>query len=122
VVVVVLVVGYGLGPIARMDRFARTTGKRPRTKDDDEDDLGQEARGRGVSLVPPGMGRERRTIGERGTQDVRLFVSKRSMLGRPMRGLIQKRCKPGDESEFKAIDIEFFVVKKGIHPKNKTND
>ena len=44
-----------------------------------------------------------------------------SMLGRPMRGIIQKRCKPGDESEFKAIDIEFFVVKKGIHPKNKTN-
>ena len=38
------------------------------------------------------------------------------MLGRPMRSLIQKRCQPGDESEFNAIDIEFFVVKKGIHP------
>ena len=29
-----------------------------------------------------------------------------------MRGIIQKRCNPGDESEFTAIDIEFFVVKK----------
>jgi len=38
-----------------------------------------------------------------------------------MRGIIQKRCKPGDESEFNAIDIEFFVVKKGIHSKDKTN-
>ena len=44
-------VGYGLGPIARMEgrgkeasggSFACTTGKRPRTKDDDDDeeDLG----------------------------------------------------------------------------------
>ena len=24
---------------------------------------------------------------------------------------------PGDESEFNAIDIEFFVVKKGVHPR-----
>ena len=30
------------------------------------------------------------------------------------------RSKPGDESEFNAIDIEFFVVKKRVHPKNKT--
>jgi hypothetical protein len=29
--------------------------------------------------------------------------------------------KPGDESEFNAIDIEFFVVKKRVHPKDKTN-
>jgi hypothetical protein len=34
------------------------------------------------------------------------------MLGRPIRGIIQKRDKPGDESEFNAIDIEFFVVKR----------
>jgi hypothetical protein len=27
----------------------------------------------------------------------------------------------GDESEFNAIDIEFFVVKKGGQPKEKTN-
>ena len=35
--------------------------------------------GAGVSLVPTGKGRERRTIGERRNQDVRLFVSKRSI-------------------------------------------
>ena len=52
----------------------------------------------------------------RATCTVKLFDQLPSMLGRPMRGIIQKRCKPGDESEFNAIDIEFFVVKKGIHP------
>ena len=57
----------------------------------------------------------------RETCTVKLFDQLPSMLGRPMRGIIQKRCKPGDESEFNAIDIEFFVVKKGIHSKNKTN-
>ena len=38
-----------------------------------------------------------------------------------MRGLIQKRFQPGDESEFNAIDIEFFVVKKVIQPQDKTH-
>ena len=38
-----------------------------------------------------------------------------------MRGIIQKRCNPGDESEINPIDIEFFVIKKGIHSKNKTH-
>jgi hypothetical protein len=47
---------------------------------------------------------------------VKLFDQLPPMLGRPMRGIIQKRCNPGDESEFNAIDIEFIVVKKGIHP------
>jgi hypothetical protein len=36
-----------------------------------------------------------------------------------MRGIIQKRCNPGDESEINPIDIEFFVVKKGIHSRIK---
>ena len=57
----------------------------------------------------------------RETCTVKLFDQHPSMLGRPMRDIIQKLCKPGDESEFKAKDIEFFVVKKGIPPKNKTN-
>jgi len=41
------------------------------------------------------------------------------MLGRPIRGIIQKRDKPGDESEFNAIDIEFFVVKRGFIQRRK---
>ena len=57
----------------------------------------------------------------RETCTVKLFDQLPSMLGRPIRGIIQKRGKPGDESEFNAIDVEFFVVKQGIHPKNKTN-
>ena len=57
----------------------------------------------------------------RETCTVKLFDQLPSMAGRLMRGIIQKRCKPGDESEFNAIDIEFFVIKKGIHSKNKTN-
>ena len=57
----------------------------------------------------------------RETCTVKLFDQLPSMAGRLMRGIIQKRCKPGDESELNAIDIEFFVIKKGIHSKNKTN-
>ena len=43
------------------------------------------------------------------------------MLGRPMRGIIQKRCNPGDESELNAIEIKFSVVRKAIQPENKTH-
>jgi hypothetical protein len=50
-------------------------------------------------------------------ETVKLFDQLPSMLGRPIRGIIQKRCKQGDESKFNAMD----VVKKGIHLKNKTN-
>ena len=57
----------------------------------------------------------------RETCTVKLFDQLPSMLSRPMRGIIQKRCNPGEASEFNAIDIKFFVVKKGIHRKNKTN-
>ena len=57
----------------------------------------------------------------RATCTVKLSDQLPSMPGRPMRGIIKKRCKPGDESEFNAIDVEFLVVKKGIPPKNKTN-
>ena len=46
----------------------------------------------------------------RETCTVKLFDQLPSMLGRPIRGIIQKRGQPGDESEFNAIDIEFFVV------------
>ena len=49
----------------------------------------------------------------RETCTVKLFDQLPSMLGRRIRGIIQKRGKLGDESEFNAIDIEFFVVKKG---------
>jgi hypothetical protein len=57
----------------------------------------------------------------RETCAVKLFDQLPSMLGRPMRSIIQKRCNPGDKSECNAIDIEFFVIKKGIHLKNKTH-
>jgi hypothetical protein len=95
--------------------------------------IGGRKQGAGVSLVPPGNGRERRTIGGRGNQDVRLFASKRSIkrvsiattrasISFPGRTRsIETKPLATDESEFNAIDIEFFVVKKGIHRKNKTN-
>src|ERR1700722_18860523 len=38
-------------------------------------------------------------------------------MGESRRALV---CIEGDESEFNAIDIEFFAVKKGIHPNEKT--
>jgi hypothetical protein len=53
----------------------------------------------------------------RETCTVKLLDQLPSMLGRPIRGIIQKRCRQGDESKFIAID----VVKKGIQLKNKTN-
>jgi hypothetical protein len=56
----------------------------------------------------------------RETCALKLFDQLPSMVGRPMRGIIQKRCHPGDESEFNVIDIEFFAVKKGVYPENKT--
>jgi hypothetical protein len=60
--------------------FAPTTGKGPRTKDDDddEDDVGEEARGREFRSYHR-EGPRTKDDWERGTQDVRLFVSKRSI-------------------------------------------
>jgi hypothetical protein len=65
VLILLLPVGHGLGRSQGWKEegrkqaagvFARTTGKRPKTKDDDEDDLGQQVSayvGRSLTLAEP---------------------------------------------------------------------
>jgi hypothetical protein len=46
---------------------------------------------------------------------IELFDQLASMLARRFRSIVKKGGNPSNETEFYAIDIEFFVVKKGIH-------
>jgi hypothetical protein len=51
----------------------------------------------------------------RKTRAVKLFDQLASMLARRLRSIVQKDGNPSNEPEFDAIDIELFMIKKGIH-------